>query len=226
MKDFIQPGSSDCIVLTDHTPACETCNNAGKIFSSKTDFLVFNSAVKDQAKKKSSCYYKSFYFFILLMLTIPSIKAQPDLNYAVQANIIYRFTKYIDWPSYNNSGDFVIGVIGNTPLYGELKGFIANKTVGSRKIVLEKMYSSSDTYNCHILFISEEKSKWLTKIAAKTRGSAILIISETSDQALKGSCINFVIVDERLKLEINKSNIEDRDLNIASELLRLGTIVK
>jgi hypothetical protein len=33
-------------------------------------------------------------------------------------------------------------------------------------------------------------------------------------------------VDDRLKLEINKTNIEQRNLRIASELLELGIIVK
>ena len=40
--------------------------------------------------------------------------------------------------------------------------------------------------------------------------------------AFKGSCVNFITVHERLKLEINKNNIERRGIGIASELLLLG----
>lgn len=154
------------------------------------------------------------------------IHAQKNANYALYANIIYRFTKYIDWPDSKQSGDFVIGIVGDTPLYDELKDFTENKTVGNRKIVIKKMSASADSYNCNILFVTEDRSKSLKKIAETTMGDPILIVSESGGLASKGSCINFVIVSEHLKLEFNKNNIEERNLNIATELLSLGTVIK
>ena len=152
--------------------------------------------------------------------------AQHETDYKIQANIIYRFTKYIDWPVNKKSGDFVIGVIGDSPLYEDLKGLTANKTVKTQKIVVIKMSPTASSYDCHMLFISEEESSSLKKIAGATTGAPILIISESDGLARKGSCINFITVDDHLKLEINKSNVEQRNLGIASELLELGIIIK
>ena len=59
--------------------------------------------------------------FIFLLFSVSSVHAQQEKNYAVYANIIYRFTKYIDWPAEKKSGDFIIGVVGDTPLMEELK---------------------------------------------------------------------------------------------------------
>jgi hypothetical protein len=162
----------------------------------------------------------------LSLMSLSKSKAQHETDYKVHANIIYRFTKYIDWPVNKKSGDFIIGVVGESPLFDELKALSANKTVGSQKIVVVKMSPSASSYNCHILFIGEEESNSLKKIAALTAGAAILIVSESEGLARKGSCINFITVDERLKLEINKANVEQRDLRIASELLELGIIIK
>jgi hypothetical protein len=39
----------------------------------------------------------------------------------LKAAFIYNFTEYIDWQTTNNSGDFVIGVIGNSPLTDSIK---------------------------------------------------------------------------------------------------------
>lgn len=164
--------------------------------------------------------------FMLVLLHPVKLQAQQPSDYAVQANIIYRFTKYIDWPENKKTGDFVIGIVGDSPLTDELKSFIANKTVGNRKIVVKTFPSSAEAYPCHILFISEDESSSLKKIAARTSGSSLLLVSESEGLAQKGSCINFVIVADHLKLEINKNNIEDRNLNIASELLQLGKLVK
>jgi hypothetical protein len=72
---------------------------------------------------------------ILAVLLFILLHAWAQNAYAVHANIIYRFTKYINWPDDKKAGDFVIGVIGDTPLYDELKIFISNKTASGQPFV-------------------------------------------------------------------------------------------
>jgi hypothetical protein len=163
---------------------------------------------------------------LLLSFSATRARAQQGTGYSVQANIIYHFTKYIDWPADRKSGDFVIGIVGETPLYEELKAFTSTKTVGNQRIVVRKFPASGTSFTCHILFVSDDASGSLKKIAAATTGAPILIVTESEGMARKGSCINFILVDDRLKLEINKATIERRNLGIASELLQLGIPVK
>ncbi len=121
---------------------------------------------------------------------------------------------------------FIIGVTGNSPIYEELKKDIADKMVGNQKIVIKTFSSWASSFVCHILFIPDEESGRIKNIVAKTAGTSTLLVSESDGLAQKGSCINFVVVSDHLKLEINKSNIEQRNLEIASELLQLGQIIK
>ena len=198
-------------------------NNAGinnAAFSSK--------AIRDSKPgRRGSSFVKLFIPVIIFLLQIPfSAKAQDETNYAIHANIIYHFTKYINWPEDKKSGDFIIGIIGNQLLYDELKKNIADKMVGHQKIVIKKFSSSANSFNCHILFISDDESGNIKKISSKTAATSTLLVSESEGLAQKGSCINFVIVSDHLKLEINKTNIELRNLDIASELLQLGKIVR
>lgn len=152
--------------------------------------------------------------------------AQNTMNYSVHANIIYHFTKYVDWPVKSKSDDFIIGVIGETMLFDELKKITGNKKAGNRRIVVKRFSSSQTTYDCHILFLSEEESGSLKKITARTAGDAVLLVCEEKGAASKGACISFNVVSDRLKLEINENNIDQQGLSIANELLRLGTLVK
>lgn len=163
---------------------------------------------------------------LLLLTFIPATIAQNEVNYVVYANIVYRFTKYINWPDDKKSGDFVIGVVGNSPLYDELKSYVVNKRVGNQKIILRRFSTSAKAYNCHILFISEDAERNLKKIVSTTEGTPTLLVSEGNELTQKGSCINFNVEDEHLKLEMNKINIEERNLNVASELMSLCVIVK
>ena len=161
----------------------------------------------------------------VLLVFFGSANGQQTTDYKVHANIIYRFTKYIEWPEHRQSGDFVIGIVGDSPLYEELGALTANKSVNEQRIVIRKFAANGSSYNCQILFISEEESRNLKRIAALTADQPVLLITEENGLAKKGSCINFIIVDDRLKLEINKNNVLSRNLNIASELLKLATII-
>ena len=104
----------------------------------------------------------------LPLMSVTGSYGQHETDYKVHANIIYRFTKYIDWPVNKKAGDFIIGTIGETELYDDLKSLCANKTVGNQKIVIIKTSPSANSYPCQILFISEEESSSLKKIAGAT----------------------------------------------------------
>lgn len=165
---------------------------------------------------------------LLALLSFPgfSSQAQSSEGYAIQANFIYHFTKYIDWPGDKKKGDFIIGIVGESPLFDALKNSIGNKKSCSQKIVIKKFPPFAASFDCHILFVNDGMSSHFKKILAATAGAPTLLVTESEGLAHRGSCVNFIIVDNRLKLEINKNNITQRNLSIASELLQLGIPVK
>ena len=170
--------------------------------------------------------FKAILTMTLLFSSLFHSRAQPRTDYSVHANIIYHFTKYIDWPVHRKSGDFIIGVVAETPLYEELRKNLTGKKAGSQNIVVKRFSPTHFNYDCHILVLSEEESGSLKKITTRTQTTPVLLVCEEEGTARRGACISFNVVAARLTLEINKNNIEKRDLRIANELLRLGTIVK
>jgi hypothetical protein len=175
--------------------------------------------------RKRSAY--AAHLFLICVLLCTHIPAHAQRNpYAIHANIVYHFTKYINWPEDKKSGDFIIGIVGDSYLYDELKSLVSNKTAGSQRIVVKKVSAIANSYSCHILFVSDDQSQCVRRLAAVTNNSPVLLVTESEGLARKGACINFTIIDDRLKLEINKANIEQHNLNIASELLSLGVLVK
>lgn len=169
--------------------------------------------------------YKAI-LIVTILLFSHLYEAWAQNAYAVHANIIYHFTKYINWPDERKTGEFVIGVVGDTPLYDELKNFTSKRSAAGQPIIVKKFSTSASLFNCHILFVADESSSNIKRIAATTASTPTLLVTESEGLSRKGACINFVLVDDRLKLEINKTNIESRSLDIASELLNLGIIVK
>jgi hypothetical protein len=189
----------------------------------KTLSVIYPDPQKE--KRPVKWRYKTISIITLLLFT-HLYEAWAQNAYAVHANIIYHFTKYINWPDDKKTGEFVIGVVGDTPLYDELKNFTSNRSVSGQPIVVKKFSANATAYKCHILFVADDVSGSVKRIASSTADTPTLLVTESEGLSRKGACINFVLVDDHLKLEINKTNIERRSLDIASELLNLGMIVK
>ena len=65
----------------------------------------------------------------------------------------------------------------------------------------------------------------INKIASRTGGEPILLVTEDYGSRTDKICMHFAINDEKLSLEINKMNIRDRHLRIANELLELAKVI-
>ena len=58
------------------------------------------------------------------------------------------------------------------------------------------------------------------------KGRSALIVTDKAGLATKGSAINFIIVDNKQKIELNKSNIEKYKLKVASTLVEMALQIK
>ncbi len=147
---------------------------------------------------------KTFLFiFILLVAGFVNSIAQKE---RMQAAYIYQFTKLIEWCPANKSGDFVIGVIGNASIFKELNG-LKGKVVANQTITVEEYASVLEMENCHIIFITNEKSSLVKEVNKKVRKNCTLVVTEKSDLTKSGASINFIEADGKILFEVNKTSI-------------------
>jgi len=144
----------------------------------------------------------------------------------MKAAFIYNFTKYVEWKAATGENEFVIGVIGDSPINTPLAEVVKTATVDGKKIVIKQFNKPADIGFCHILFISRNSTVPLDDILAKTAGKSMLIVSEQDGYAEQGTAINFVIVNRKLKFEANVKAINAAGLTASSQLLKLAIITK
>lgn len=171
---------------------------------------------------------------ILFILTLfistafsPNIRRQKvDTNAKIKAVFIYNFTKYIEWPSDYQDGEFTIGILGeNEALYKELDNMSKVKKVANRSFSIKKIASVNDIGKPHILYIPANSKISLATAVLQVKNKSTLIVTEKPGLAKLGSAINFIIVGNRQKFELNKSNAERHNLKVASVLEKLAVLV-
>ena len=148
-----------------------------------------------------------------------------EINAHIKATFIYNFTRYIEWPAESKKGNFVIGIFGTTPLFAELNKMKQKTTRGNQPFEIKTYSSVSVIGNCHIIFISKEKSGEIPEVVKMLKDKNTLIISEKDGLIEKGADINFVIFNNKQGFEINRTNISDHGLSMASSLTSFATKV-
>lgn len=162
----------------------------------------------------------------VLLLCFSKRTYSQEKNYKAYSVYVYNFIKYIEWPEDTKKGDFVIAIIGNSPISAELKTLAATKKANGQTIVIKQFASVAEVDKCQILYISAGKSSVLKEAIEKTKNMSALLIAEREGLAKKGAGINFVTLeDETLKFEVNKKVIEAHNLKIPKMLFSLGLVV-
>lgn len=151
---------------------------------------------------------------------------QVDNNYKLYSVFIYKFTQYLNWPDDYGTGDFVIGILGNSPITIEMQKMSKQKTIGERRIRV-KQYPSSVTIRdkCHILFVSKENSNELTQVLKLFEKEPTLVVTEREGLAKTGSMINFVIRNSKVQFELNQKQLDRVKLKVSQNLIKVATLV-
>jgi hypothetical protein len=149
-----------------------------------------------------------------------------DTNSKMKAIFIMNFTKLIEWPASYREGNFVVGVVGESPLFNELSKMATTKKVANQSLQIKKYSSFADIDDCHILYVSQGKSDGIADILKKVKSNSTLIVTEEQGLVDKGAGINFIIKDNRQKFELNKKNVEKYKLKVSSNLEALAFTVK
>ena len=175
-----------------------------------------------------SKYFKIKIFISLTLLwALYSFQESPqmkdtDTTAIVKAAYIYNFAKLIDWPSANKEGNFIIGVYGKTNVYQELIKKYSTKRIGTQDIEIKKLSASPKVGSVHVLFVAQNSTSDLAAILSNLQYEPVLVITEDAGTLGKGSIINFLVIDNSLKFELNVSEAKNRQLIVGSRLKDLA----
>ncbi len=156
---------------------------------------------------------------LALLLLVPHLSKAQLANH--QALYLYNFTRYIEWPTEMQEGNFTIGVLGsNSEVATALKDIATKRKVGSRTLEVLEFRSSKDVKKCNIVFIPKSKMGDYSASVAKVKSGTLIVTEDTTFP--DGSMINLIFDGTKLKYDINKSNASNAELKISEKLAALS----
>ncbi|MDR1673697.1 MAG: YfiR family protein [Bacteroidales bacterium] len=145
-------------------------------------------------------------------------------NERFKSLFVFNFTKYVEWPTAYEEGDFVITILGNSPMYNELLHNVKGKQAGKQSIEVLQAGNISGIRQCHILYIPSQQSSLLEAAQKHLAGRPTLVITEKKGLIQEGADINIIQTNKKLQYEISPQQIENKNLKVSKTLLNVGII--
>ena len=162
---------------------------------------------------------------ILAMVATVNGVAQERPTHEIHAAMLYNFIKYVQWPNEGETGDFVVGVIGDENVFNTLKTWYDGKAKGSKKYVIKKLASADEANTCQVVYVGKSKNRDFEIIKSSVTGKSILTITDGNGMAEKGSCINFKVIDGKLKFELNQAMVSGSNLKVSTQLSSMAILI-
>jgi hypothetical protein len=168
---------------------------------------------------------KTIIFLCFSVLFFTDAPAQERPNHEIHAAMLYNFIKYVQWPNESEAGDFVVGVIGDDNVFATLKQWYDNKPKGAKKYVIKKLASAEEAGDCQVVYIGKSKNRDFESIKGSIATKPVLTITDGNGMGQKGSCINFKVVDGKLKFELNQAVVGSASLKVSTQLSSMAILI-
>jgi hypothetical protein len=80
--------------------------------------------------------------------------------------------------------------------------------------------------DCRVLYISASEDGRLKEILAGLDKSGVLTVSDIPQFSQRGGMIQFVLVGNKLRFEVNLTNAQTAGLTLSSDLLKVAVAVR
>lgn len=166
---------------------------------------------------------KPLLLILMVFFILPLSQAQDE---KFKALFMYNFTKYLEWPASKQSGDFIIGVYGNSPIISELNIIAQKRKVGAQPIVVKRVTEIDQFMDCNIVYVPTNKSAKVSEITEQCAKKGVVLITDKPGLAQTHSGINYIKIDGKQNFEINKRLLENQGIKVNSVLLSLGVVIE
>ncbi len=143
----------------------------------------------------------------------------------IKAAFIYKFGGFIEWPANafaRADSAFSIGVLGADGVASELERVVAGRTIQGRSVGVRKLKRGDSLSGLHLLFVGQSEAARLGDLLAGAKGQSLLVVTETEDALTRGSMINFITVEDKVRFDVALPPAERGQLKISARLLAVA----
>ena len=158
----------------------------------------------------------------------PALSEEPiPLEKRIKAAYLAKLPGYITWPGSafaKANAPLTFGVLGDDQVAAELAPAVAGRDVDGHPLYVRRLTDGESLNNLQVLFVAGRGR--LAEVAKATEKLPVLLVTESEGALDRGSVVNFMLIDERVKFDIALDAAEKRGLKLSSRLLGVAHNVR
>lgn len=156
-------------------------------------------------------------------------EAAEDLEQSVKAAFLYKFASFVEWPAPalpQPDTPITIAIAGSETIVAELSQMVVGRTAQGHPITVRPIRPGDTLAGVHILFVGGSESSRLGQWAQAAQTHSTLLVTDADSALTRGSVINFVLAERRVRFEISLDAAERSGLKLSSRLLAVAQQVR
>jgi len=145
-------------------------------------------------------------------------------EYQVKAAFLFNFARYTEWPSPGAGGQgvpFSVCIIGRDP-FGDALAAIEGKIVHDRPLRVHRGVALDQLRGCQLLWVSESEERRLAAILRAVAPYPVMTLSDIEGFVEAGGMIGLMVVEERVRFDVNLAAVRQANLHVSSQVLKLA----
>ena len=159
---------------------------------------------------------------LLIMAVIAGPAAQaPRKETAVKAEFVLRFPEFVEWPvTGTDARPISLCLSPSHPFGKDVQASVVGQT-RARRIIVRELKDRESVRTCDAVYVAPPDLPLLDTVA----DLPILTVGDQPDFCQRGGMINLLVIDGRVRFEIDLSRARRSGLKMDSQLLRLASKV-
>jgi hypothetical protein len=165
---------------------------------------------------------------VLVLLAPPLRAGEPQAEDRIKAAFLYNFTKFVEWPPSALGSDrpFHVCLAAGAATTAEIENMLRGEEVRNRQVQVTPDAAADSSAACHLFYFGAAESERAAKALAALKNTPVLTVGEGTPFVERGGMIAFVLEDNRVKFDINKTAMDRVSLVVSSKLLRVARHVR
>lgn len=158
---------------------------------------------------------------VMATLALPAHADTPYTRAEVLAEVIERFTRFVDWPvtSLPPDATFVVCAMGASDVEAPLRKIVKESGIKRRPAIVR---TTADGKGCHVLYVGASELARARVLIAHLRAAPVLTVAITEGPASSPALINLFLEQRRPRFTIDAVGAKRAGLDVRSRLLRLA----
>jgi hypothetical protein len=145
-------------------------------------------------------------------------------EHQIKAAMVYNMMRFIDWPDspfLGNEETLDICFVSKGSMSSAIEA-LTGKQVKGKTIAVRQVGKQGSFSGCFVLLLSDTERSAAASILDMTRSAPVMTVGDSRGFAASGGVFGFMILDGKVRFEINLAAAQRHRIRISAQLLKLA----